>query len=123
MMELLCDFHYDAAHYLPHVPSGHKCGQLHGHTYVLTVSISGPVRDDGFVLDFAEVKDDVEPLISELDHRLLNDVIENPTVENQLVWFWDKLSIPVTALTLREGLANAATYRGTHVCESRGVHP
>jgi 6-pyruvoyltetrahydropterin/6-carboxytetrahydropterin synthase len=113
-MNLSCEFHYDSAHRLPHVPEGHKCGRLHGHTYVLTVTIAGPVRADGFIIDFAEVKDAVEPVIKQLDHYLLNDIpgLDNPTVEVQLEWLWNRIDLPLFELTLQEGLSNAATYRG-----------
>ena len=114
-MKLSCEFHYDSAHYLTRVPEGHKCGRLHGHTYVLTVTLGGPVRDDGFICDFADVKTVIEPLIKQLDHRLLNDIdgLENPTVEIQLEWLWDRIDLPgLSELTLREGLNNSATYTG-----------
>lgn len=112
-MKLSCEFHYDSAHYLPVVPEGHKCGRLHGHTYRLTVTLAGPVRDDGFVIDFADVKAAVAPIIRQLDHRLLNDVIPNPTVENQLVWLWEQIDLlGLHELTLAEGLHNTATYQG-----------
>ena len=115
-MKLSCEFHYDAAHFLPKVPDGHKCGRLHGHTYILTVTVDGPVRDDGFIVDFADVKQIIEPVIKELDHRLLNDVpgLENPTVEVQLEWLWHRIALPDLAeLTLQEGRSNAASYCGT----------
>ena len=31
------EFTFDSAHKLPNVPDGHKCKNLHGHTYKLTV--------------------------------------------------------------------------------------
>ncbi len=114
-MKLSCEFHYDSAHSLPRVPEGHKCGRLHGHTYVLTVSVKGPVREDGFICDFADVKAAIAPLIKQLDHRLLNDIdgLENPTVEIQLEWLWERINLPgLSELTLREGLNNSATYTG-----------
>lgn len=114
-MILSCDFHYDAAHRLPNVPLGHKCGRLHGHTYQLTVYINGPVRDDGFVIDFADVKNAVKPVIDQLDHYYLNDVpgLENPTVEVQLPWLWQRIQLPsLHKLVLREGLNNSAEYIG-----------
>lgn len=114
-MQISCDFHYDAAHRLPHVGPGHKCGRLHGHTYQLTVTMDGPVGVDGFVADFADIKDAVKPVIDLLDHHYLNDIpgLENPTVEVQLPWIWDRIVIAgLYELRLQEGLANSATYRG-----------
>lgn len=112
-MRLSCEFHYDSAHFLPAVPEGHKCGRLHGHTYRLQVTLDGPVQSDGFVIDFADVKQAVAPVIKQLDHYLLNDVITNPTVENQLLWLWERIDLPtLSELTLHEGLNNSATYQG-----------
>ena len=30
-IELVKDFRFEAAHYLPNVPEGHKCRRMHGH--------------------------------------------------------------------------------------------
>lgn len=116
-MRITCEFHYDSAHRLPYVPEGHKCGRLHGHTYVLTVTLEGPVASDGFVIDFGDVKEVVKPLIDRVDHHFLNEIdgLENPTVEVQLPWFWQQIkpSLPyLSELALREGLHNSATYSG-----------
>lgn len=117
-MRLSCEFHYDSAHYLPMVPEGHKCGRMHGHTYHLTVTIQGDVRDDGFIVDFADLKQAVEPVVKQLDHYLLNDIIDNPTVENQLTWLWERLNLPgLHELTLREGEANTASLTAETVGE------
>lgn len=114
-MRITTEFHFDAAHRLPKVPEGHKCGRLHGHTYRLLVTVDGPVRDDGFVIDFADVKSVINPLIKQLDHHFLNKIqgLENPTVEVQLEWLWQRINLPNLAeLTLFEGLHNSATYTG-----------
>lgn len=114
-VEISCEFTYEAAHWLPHVPEGHQCGRMHGHSYHLTVTVAGSVRADGFVIDFADVKRAVQPLISSMDHQLLNDLIDNPTVEWQLVWLWDALiaDLPgLVELRLRETTTNSAVYRG-----------
>lgn len=119
VVQLSCEFRYEAAHRLPYVPDAHQCGRMHGHSYHLTVDIAGPVQHDGFVMDFAQVKSVVAPLIKQLDHHTLNDIegLDNPTVEVQLVWFWEKLSDALTglsALHLRETANHSATYRGEH---------
>jgi 6-pyruvoyltetrahydropterin/6-carboxytetrahydropterin synthase len=109
------EFHYDSAHSLPCVPSGHKCGRLHGHTYRLIVEVTAPVGADGFVIDFAEVKHTVEPFVEQLDHRFINDIIPNSTVENQLAWLWKGIRprLPILSkLRLYEGLNNYGEYAG-----------
>lgn len=68
-------FTFDAAHFLPRVPEGHKCRQLHGHTYHLTVFVSGPVIEpEGWVVDFGDLKAACKPVIARLDHSLLNEL-------------------------------------------------
>jgi 6-pyruvoyltetrahydropterin/6-carboxytetrahydropterin synthase len=115
-MQISCEFHYDAAHQLPNVPSGHKCGRLHGHTYQLTVVVEGdPLPDTGWIADFADVKDAVAPIIDILDHHYLNNIsgLENPTAEVQLLWLWSLIDFPgLVELRLREGVSNTAVYRG-----------
>lgn len=116
IVRLACKFKYESAHFLPNVPPGHKCGVLHGHSYVLTVYVEGPVGNDGFVVDFAEVKSAVAPILAELDHHPLNEVqgLDNPTVENQLVWWWDRLDgLPwLRELHLQETETSSASYCG-----------
>ena len=116
IINLECEFRYESAHQLPKVPPGHQCGRMHGHSYHLTVTVAGPIQDDGFVIDFADVKDIVGALIKRFDHYCLNDIpgLENPTVENQLVWLWQSLSqaLPLKELRLRETANNSATYQG-----------
>lgn len=119
IVQLECEFRYEAAHRLPLVPPGHQCGRMHGHSYHLTVTVAGAVADEGFVADFADIKDTVAPIIKQLDHHCLNDIpgLENPTVELQLVWMWQRLvnTLPaqLVELRLRETANNSATYRGT----------
>jgi 6-pyruvoyltetrahydropterin/6-carboxytetrahydropterin synthase len=112
-MRITTEFHYDSAHRLPLLPDTHKCSRLHGHTYRLLVTLDGDVGMDGFVIDFSDVKAAVAPLIKQLDHQYLNDIIDNPTVEVQLEWLWERIKLTgLTELTLFEGLNNSATYTG-----------
>jgi hypothetical protein len=49
-------FTFEAAHYLPGVPEGHKCRRLHGHSYAVTVELRNDELDQaGMVLDYGEV--------------------------------------------------------------------
>lgn len=117
-MRITTEFHYDSAHKLPKVPAGHKCGNLHGHTYRLLVTVDGPIDDTGWVIDFADIKAILNPLIKQLDHHYLNDIpgLENPTVEVQLEWLWERITLhDLVELTLFEGLSNSATMTLDHL--------
>lgn len=70
---------FDAAHSLPGYKG--KCANLHGHTYKVEVVIEGPVGENGFVMDFFQLKKILGCAIEDLDHRNLNDLLPNPTAE------------------------------------------
>jgi 6-pyruvoyltetrahydropterin/6-carboxytetrahydropterin synthase len=90
-------FDFDAAHFLPLVPEGHKCRRMHGHTYRAEVRIS--VADEsaldprGMICDYAEIAAAWAPIHDLLDHRTLNDVpgLENPTTEVLAPWILRRL--------------------------------
>ena len=42
-MQIFKTFTFEAAHQLPNVPPGHKCGRMHGHSYEVVVRLEGPV--------------------------------------------------------------------------------
>ena len=89
------DFYFEAAQTLPKAPEGHKCRQMHGHSFKLEVSVEGE-RDPetGWVYDHAKISHAMKPLLEKLDHGYLNEIggLENPTIENMCEWFWEKLS-------------------------------
>lgn len=117
-MELFKDFTFDSAHFLPHVPEDHKCRRIHGHTYRLRVYVDGPLDAQlGWVMDFADLKKVVDPLVKQLDHYLLNDLpgFENPTCERIAIWFWDHIKPRVPILSrviLHETPTSGVEYRG-----------
>lgn len=115
-MELRKTFRFEASHILPKHPG--KCSRLHGHSWVLHVSVEGVVnKDTGFVKDYAEISEIVKPLIERLDHRHLGawsiwkdnvchhidgtliwnapgldgPASDNPTSENLLWWIGQQL--------------------------------
>lgn len=63
------EFRFEAAHRLP----WHEglCANLHGHSYVVTVSLTGKADDRGMVIDFQHIKALVKPLIDAWDHAVL----------------------------------------------------
>ncbi len=101
-MEVFREFTFSAAHMLPNVPEGHKCGRVHGHTFRVAIYITGPIAErSGWVQDFAEIREAFEPLSEQLDHRYLNDIagLGNPTSENIARWIWKRLKPALPMLT------------------------
>lgn len=116
-MEIFREFTFEAAHRLPHVPEGHKCARLHGHSYRVEVHVQGEVGPDtGWVMDFGDLRAAFQPLQEQLDHRYLNEVpgLENPTSEVLARWIWDRLAgqLPLSAVQVRETCTSGCIYRG-----------
>jgi len=84
-------FRFEAAHRLPRHEG--KCRELHGHSYEVVISVERPVDESsGMVIDFSDLKQIVRrQAIDKLDHRCLNDLIDNPTAENMAEWIWRRL--------------------------------
>lgn len=95
MMVRICKtFDFDAAHRLPNVPEGHKCGRMHGHTYRVDVILEGaPTEHDGWFIDYADIAAAWEPIGLVLDHQTLNEIpgLENPTTEVLAPWILRRL--------------------------------
>jgi 6-pyruvoyltetrahydropterin/6-carboxytetrahydropterin synthase len=117
-MEIFKEFTIEAAHWLPNVPAGHKCGRLHGHSFHIEIYASGPLDSHlGWVADFAEIKAAFKAIEDQLDHRCLNEVVglENPTSENLARWLWQRLQPGLPALSrvvVRETCTSGCTYTG-----------
>lgn len=116
-MEIFREFRFEAAHRLPHVPEGHKCARLHGHSYRVEVHIAGPVDPTvGWVADFHDLADAFAPLHAQLDHTYLNEVpgLENPTSELLAQWIWERLAaaLPLSAVVVKETCTSGCVYRG-----------
>jgi 6-pyruvoyltetrahydropterin/6-carboxytetrahydropterin synthase len=86
-------YRFESAHHLPFLPEGHKCRNMHGHNYRLEVIVRGTLDARGFVKDFAEIDENVMPLIRKIDHRVLNYIVglENPTAEIIASWFFQRI--------------------------------
>jgi 6-pyruvoyltetrahydropterin/6-carboxytetrahydropterin synthase len=63
------------------------------------VVVEGEIKN-GMVIDFADLKGVLKEVISELDHRLLNDLIENPTCENICLWILRGLEDRLTGVRI-----------------------
>lgn len=117
-VELVKDFRFEAAHWLPNVPEGHKCRRMHGHSFRGEVAVRGEVDPaTGWLMDFADLKKAVDPIIHELDHYCLNDIpgLSNPTSEMVAVWLWNRLAPQVPLLhrvTIEETCSSRCHYFG-----------
>jgi len=115
---LFKDFSFEAAHHLPHVPQGHKCGRLHGHSFIVRLEITGDVDEyTGWVMDFAKLKAIFKPTWEQLDHHYLNEIsgLENPTSEVLAGWIWGQIKpqIPIlSAVMVKETCTAGCIYRG-----------
>ena len=117
-MEIYKEFSFDSAHFLPNVPIGHKCREMHGHTYRLKVFIKGALDPKlGWIMDFKDLKEALLPVIDQLDHKLINNIkgLDNPTAENITVWIWQQIkpSLPLLSrIELYETPTTGVIYSG-----------
>ena len=117
-MEIFKVFTIEAAHRLPHVPEGHKCGRLHGHSFQIEVHVRGPLDPKlGWIIDFADIKGAFKAVEEQIDHRYLNEVegLDNPTSENIARWIWQRLkpSLPgLLKVVVRETCTSGCVYCG-----------
>lgn len=111
-------YRFEAAHFLPKVPTGHKCARMHGHSYQVQVVIEGDVDPErGWVVDFAEIDEHAAPLVKRLDHQVLNEIegLANPTSELLAAWWWERLAAALPGLrevAVSETPTSRCVYRG-----------
>lgn len=70
------------------LPYESKCNNLHGHNWVIDLTLESDILVNDMVLDFSEIK----KIVMELDHKYLNDIkgLEHPTAENIVLYLVDK---------------------------------
>lgn len=93
-------FKFEAAHYLPAFPEGHKCRRMHGHSFRVEINVKGEIAaESGILVDFGDIKAVVKPIIEGLDHYCLNELgeswkeplLKNPTSENLAKWLFQTI--------------------------------
>ena len=62
------DFKFNAAHFMAY-PGFRE--RLHGHNYRVAVRVEGEIGDDGYVIDFGEIKGVTKALCKQLNERTL----------------------------------------------------
>lgn len=68
-MKVAKRFRWEAAHRLTDHPGA--CKSIHGHSYEMTVILSGDVDENGMVVEFADLKAWMKPLVDSWDHATL----------------------------------------------------
>ena len=117
-MEIFKVFKFDAAHRLPNVDIGHKCSEIHGHSFRVEIHVKEKIDQHyGWVIDFAEIDKAFQPVNDQLDHKYLNDIdgLSNPTSENLAKWIWKRLHIKLPQLSkivVQESPDSGCVYRG-----------
>lgn len=122
MYELKIVTEFSAAHNLRNFRG--KCESLHGHNWKVEVVVSGKdLNESGVVLDFAEMKAATSEIMSEIDHRYLNELPffteHNPSSENIARYIFQRLQekiaddrVRVRRVTAWESQDACATYFG-----------
>jgi 6-pyruvoyltetrahydropterin/6-carboxytetrahydropterin synthase len=111
-------FRFEAAHDLPTFPPGHKCRRLHGHSFVFDVIVEGVVDESlGYLIDYADIKAAVAPLVDQLDHHYLNEIdgLAIPTSEVLSRWIYQQVKpkLPLlAAVIVHETCTSTCEYRG-----------
>jgi 6-pyruvoyltetrahydropterin/6-carboxytetrahydropterin synthase len=64
-----------------------KCENLHGHNWRVILSVKGEVLNEiGLLIDFTDLKNILKSILSDLDHKNLNEIEPfttiNPSSEN-----------------------------------------
>lgn len=137
MIEISKDFEFEAAHSLPHLPSTHKCHNLHGHSYKVRVTCAGEIDPEfGWVIDYADISKVMGAIITAIDHTNIDQLFFVPprpetldsglprvptthktkpsTAENLAIWFYQQLKptlLSVVEIQVKETASSCVIYR------------
>ena len=103
MMKVGMEFFIDYAHHL----EGHElCGRPHGHTAKIIVEVVADKEanyrfrhskqeiksyEDAMLIDFRDMKREVNDVLNKLDHKDLNTMFNFPSSEVVANWLWEEL--------------------------------
>ncbi|QDU80546.1 6-carboxy-5,6,7,8-tetrahydropterin synthase [Polystyrenella longa] len=68
---------FSAAHFITF--NGNICERLHGHNWRVAVEVSGNLDENSYVYDFIALRDGLQEIVNELDHRVLLPTL-HPTI-------------------------------------------
>ena len=121
MYKLMIETSFASAHQLRGYKG--KCENLHGHNWKVQVYVTAEkLNDIDIAIDFHDLKRITGEIISQLDHKCLNDIFpfteKNPSSENIAKWIFDSLkerlagykNVEVSEVTIWESETASATY-------------
>ena len=117
-MDVFKTFSIEAARFLPNLPDDHPCTNIHGHSFKITIIVTGDINETtGFVIDFGDIDTAFKPIFQMIDHSYLNDIegLENPSSENMCRWIWTRLGTTLPGLSqieIKETDSTGCTYKG-----------
>jgi len=68
---------FSAAHFITY--NGDVCEPLHGHNYHVAAEVHGQLDENQYVVDFIALRDALQTIVDELDHRMLLPT-DHPTI-------------------------------------------
>lgn len=101
LFELKLDYSIESARFLPNLEKSHPCASIHGHSFKVTAILRGPLKQpEAWVMDFNDVNLIMKPILTQLDHKLLNEIegLKNPTSENLAYYIFDKAQKQIPSL-------------------------
>lgn len=121
MYRLMIESNFASAHQLRNYRG--KCENLHGHNWKVQVFVDAErLNEIEIAIDFHELKKMTNEILSELDHKFINDIFpfteKNPSSENIARWIYESLrdrlnsyeNIKISAVTVWESDTASATY-------------
>ena len=60
---------FSAAHFITF--NGNICESLHGHNYRVKCEVTGPLDENGYVVDFIALRDALNEIVQSLDHHVV----------------------------------------------------
>lgn len=89
-IKLTEEFTFEAAHRIRNKRK--EYGELHGHTHKVYVTVSGePDPEVGWLIDQQEFRGIVSRVVKRLDHRYLNEILDQTTAESIALYLFKEI--------------------------------